>query len=79
MCNEFYKLNILSVYCWPEPGAIPWKNLSWLVSITYLTTAIVANVDALVAEDIISNNAGSESEFSIGPFFKIVLLVLYLN
>jgi len=44
-----------------------------------LTTAIVADVDALVAEDIISNNAGSESEFSIGPFFKIVLLVLYLN
>jgi len=79
MCNEFYKLNSSSVYCWPGPGAIPWKNLFLLVTITYLTTVIVANVDALVAEDIISNNAGSESEFSIGPFFKIVLLVLYLN
>jgi len=50
-----------------------------VVSITYLTTAIVTNVDALVAEDIISNNAGTETEFSIGPVFKIVLLVLYLN
>jgi len=79
MCNEFYKLNSSSVYGWPGPGAIPWKNLTLLVSITYLTTVIVANVDALVAEDIISNNTGSESEFSIGLCFKIVLLVLYLN
>jgi len=79
MCNEFYKLNSSSVYCWPGPGVIPWKNHSSLVSITYLTTAIEVNVDTLAAEYIISNNSCSHREFPIGPFFKIVLLVLYLN
>jgi len=79
MYNEFGELNSSSVYCWLVPGVIPWKNLTSLVSITCLTTPIVTSVDALVAEDIISNNSGSESKFSIGPFFKIVLLVLYLN
>jgi len=46
---------------------------------TYLTTAVVVNVDTLAAENIISNNSCSDSEFRIGPFFKIVLVVLYLN
>jgi len=55
MCNEFSELNSLSVYCWPGPGAVPWKNLFLLVLITCLMTAIITSVDTLATENIIFN------------------------